>query len=68
MPQRVLLRLLYPAFGVGLLALYMFYAATGRDVGSVRTYDSVVPPEARVAGPGFRVSPTFWNGGYAGGK
>jgi hypothetical protein len=66
----MLRHLLYPAFGLLVLGGYGFYGATGRDFAAVSAETRTIPPEARVAsaGGGFRASPIFWYGGYAGGK
>jgi hypothetical protein len=65
----MLRNLLYPAFGLLVLGGYGFYGVTGRDLASVAVDTRSIPPEARVPGSGgFRASPMFWYGGYAGGK
>ena len=59
--------LLYPLFGVTVIAVYTYTAVMGIDPFATSTERRSMPPEARSqpAGPGAAV---FWYGGMHGGK
>lgn len=61
-------KLLYPIFGILLVAGYSWYVASGHDLGAVSTDSRALPAGARQPGGGFRVAPAFWGAGLSGGK
>lgn len=61
-------KLFYPIFGLLMVGSYAWYVGTGHDLASASSDSRSLPPGARQPGGGFRVAPTFWGAGLAGGK